>query len=279
MTRRVVDATSGGAERSVGAGVGVRVPVEGCRASVTVWPDLESLAAATVDRFVDAATEAVRRCGAFRVALAGGSTPARAYALLAALPPNAVPWARTHVFWGDERPVPADHPDSNYRMAAEALLRRVPIPAAQIHRLRGEGADLEAVAAEYAVEVADAFGLPTTGAPPRFDLILLGMGPEGHTASLFPDSPVLASHAWVAAPFVPALGMRRLTLTPWVINAAASVVFAVAGTNKAAALTTVLTGGGRSERPLPAQVIAPTDGCLEWLLDAELARAAGLTLP
>ena len=244
-------------------------------AELTVVEGGDALAQATADRFVAAAVQAVRSRGVFRVALAGGSTPARAYELIAADPGAGVPWADTQVFWGDERPVPPDHPDSNYRMASETLLSRVPLPAGNLHRMRGEAQDLEAAAAGYAEELAYAFGVPTDGPPPRFDLVLLGMGPEGHTASLFPESPVLASHAWVGAPFVPALGMRRLTLTPWVINAAAHVVFAVGGANKAAALTAVLSGTRQPER-FPAQAIAPTSGRLEWLVEAELARAAGI---
>jgi len=242
---------------------------------MTLVPDADALARATADRFIASAALAVRSRGLFRVALAGGSTPARAYEIIAAAPPGAVPWKDTHVFWGDERPVPPDHPDSNYHMAVETLLSRVPVPEANVHRLHGEAQDLEAAAADYAVDLAYAFGVPTAEAPPRFDLVLLGMGPEGHTASLFPESPVLESRAWVAAPFVPALGMRRLTLTPWVINAAAGVLFAVGGTNKAGALTAVL-GGARQPDRFPAQAIAPRDGRLEWIVEAELAKAAGV---
>ena len=242
--------------------------------AITVLAGAEALAAALADRFAAAALEAVQRRGTFRVALAGGSTPQRAYALLADRR-GGLPWAQTQVFWGDERPVPPDHPDSNYRMAREALLSRVPLPAAQVYRMAGEAQDLDAAAADYAVRMADAFGLPTDGGPPRFDLILLGMGAEGHTASLFPESPALGSRAWVAAPFVPALGMRRLTLTPWVINAAEAVVFGVAGANKAAALSAVLRGPRQPER-YPAQAVAPRQGRVEWLVEAGLARAAGM---
>lgn len=241
--------------------------------TITTVGDAPALAEALADRFVQAAREAVRSRGTFRVALAGGSTPASAYALLAERPDGEIPWTQTHVFWGDERPVPPDHPDSNYRMAFEAMLSRVPIPAAQVHRLQGEAQDLEAAAAEYAEAMADAFRIATLGDPPRFDLVLLGMGAEGHTASLFPDSPVLASRAWVAAPFIPALGMRRLTLTPWVLNAALRVVFAVAGANKAGALAAVLKGDYQPER-FPAQVVRPADGQVEWLVDGGLAKAA-----
>lgn len=243
--------------------------------TITTLSDAEALAGAVADRFVQAAREAVRLRGVFRVALAGGSTPARAYELLAQRSAGEIPWAETQVFWGDERPVPPDHPDSNYRMAFEAMLSRVPVPPSQVHRLHGEAQDLEAAAAEYAETLAYAFGIATLGHPPRFDLILLGMGAEGHTASLFPDSPVLGSRAWIAAPFVPALGMRRLTMTPWVINAAARVVFGVAGGNKSAALAAVLKGAYQPDR-FPAQVVRPADGHVEWLIDAPLAKAANV---
>ncbi len=231
------------------------------------------MAEALATRFVDAAQRALHARGVFRVALAGGSTPAAAYARLASAP---LAWSGVEVFWGDERPVPPDHPDSNYRMAHEALLARVPIAPAHIHRMQGEAADLERAAADYAVTLADAFGIAPDGEPPSFDLVLLGMGAEGHTASLFPESPALRAQAWVAPPFVPALGMRRLTLTPRVINRAAQVVFAVAGVNKASALRAVLRGPLQPER-FPAQAVAPSSGALEWLVEAALAAKAGLT--
>ena len=241
---------------------------------IEVLADAAALAQALASRFAAACVGSVRRHGTFRVALAGGTTPAQAYALLAAWP-EPLPWGHVQVFWGDERPVPPDHPDSNYRMAHEALLAHVAVPSAQVHRLRGEARDLAGAAAEYALALADAFGIPADGPPPRFDLVLLGMGAEGHTASLFPNSPVLASRAWVAAPFVPALGMCRLTLTPAVLNAAAQVVFAVGGVSKASALRAVLRGPLEPDR-YPAQVVRPTGGRLQWLVQEDLAQAAGL---
>ncbi len=242
-------------------------------AQVTTVRGEDTLAAALAARFTAAASRAVAARGAFRVALAGGTTPAAAYARLRTAP---LPWSQVEVFWGDERPVPPDHPDSNFRMAHEALLAHVPIPPTHIHRMEGEAGDLEEAAARYAVTLADVFGVAADGDPPSFDLILLGMGAEGHTASLFPGSPALHASAWVAAPFVPELGMRRLTLTPRVINRAAAVVFAVAGANKAAALKSVLRGPLQPER-FPAQAIAPTAGTLEWLVEEGLAQRAGLT--
>lgn len=248
----------------------------GARGAVTVVAGDAALAETLVGRFVAAARSAVAQGGSFRVALAGGTTPAAAYQVLAEEHKADLPWSQMHVFWGDERPVPPDHPDSNYRMAAEHLLRHVPIPPEQIHRMRGEAQDLDAAAGEYGRELARAFGITPGGAPPAFDLILLGMGPEGHTASLFPDSPALGSRAWVEAPFVPQLGMRRITLTPQVINAAHQVVFAVGGQNKAAALKAVQATHAEPER-YPARVVAPETGALEWLVERDLALAAGLT--
>lgn len=245
------------------------------RGTLTIVAGDTALAETLVARFVTAAREAIGARGRFQVALAGGTTPAAAYQVLADRHDTDLPWSQVHVFWGDERPVPPDHPDSNYRMAAEHLLRRVPIPANQIHRMRGEAEDLEQAASAYADELAQTFGIAPDGPPPAFDLVLLGMGPEGHTASLFPDSPALTATDWVQAPFVPQLGMRRLTLTPRVINAARAVVFAVAGQNKAAALRAVLAAATEPER-FPARVVDPTAGSLEWLVERELAAAAGL---
>jgi len=243
---------------------------------VTPVADGEELATALAQRWLAAAQEAIAERGVFYVALAGGSTPQAAYERLATEAYAArVDWHRVQVFWGDERPVPPDHPDSNYRMAYEALLRKVPVPEANVHRLRGEAQDLEAAAGEYAAELARTFGIPADGNPPRFDLVLLGMGAEGHTASLFPDSPALQSTRWVEAPFVPQLGMRRLTLTPRVLNAARRIVFAVGGKGKAQALRAVLRGPRQPER-LPAQAITPADGTLEWLVERALVEAAGL---
>ena len=244
-------------------------------ATVIRLADADALAGAMADRFAHAAEEAVAARGVFSVALAGGTTPSAAYALLAG-PAYAerVPWAQSQVFWGDERPVPPDHPDSNYRMAHQALLSRVAVPATNIHRMRGEAQDLETAAGEYASELAQVFDLRPGGLPPRFDLVLLGMGPEGHTASLFPDSPALGSTRWVEAPFVPQLGMRRITLTPLVLNAARLVVFGVGGKGKAQALAAVLKGPRQPER-FPAQVIHPENGDVAWLVEQALADAAG----
>ena len=228
--------------------------------TVTILDDPEAMADAAARLVVDAAAEAITVRGRFTLALAGGRTPAATYAKLAAPPyRDQVDWAHVWAFFGDERAVPPDHPESNYRMAHEALLSRVPIPRTQVWRIRGEA-------------LAEAFGT-RRGELPRLDLVLLGLGVDGHTASLFPGSPVLrevfrtvaAVHAGAAA--IP----QRLTLTLPVLNAAARVAFLVAGAEKAKVLKTLLV-----ERALlPAALVSPEHGQLVWLVDR--AAAALLT--
>src|SRR5256886_12476411 len=233
--------------------------------AVTILDDPEALADAAARLVVDAAAEAIPVRGRFTLALAGGQTPAATYAKLAAPPyRDQVDWAHVWAFFGDERAVPPDHPESNYRMAHEALLSRVPIPRTQVWRIRGEAEDAEAAAAEYAKALAEVFGT-RRGELPRLDLVLLGLGVDGHTASLFPGSPVLrevfrtvaAVHAGAAA--IP----QRLTLTLPVLNAAARVAFLVAGAEKAKIVKAVLS----DQAMLPAAMIRPTEGELIWLAD------------
>ena len=242
-------------------------------AEVRVFQDADALAEAAARTIGDVARGAVEERGRFMIALAGGATPRLTYTRLAQ-PPwiDTLPWDRTWVFFGDERGVPPDHPDSNYRMAEETLLGKVPVPPGQILRMAGERADLDEAAAEYARTLAAVFGT-RRGELPRFDLILLGMGVDGHTASLFPGSPalkevfrpVVAVHAAAAA--IP----RRLTLTYPVLNHAAHVVFLVAGAEKARAVKAVLRDGAH----LPAGLVRPTDGRLIWMLDRPAAALLG----
>jgi 6-phosphogluconolactonase len=219
-----------------------------------------------------AATSAAPR--PFTLALAGGSTPRSLYQLLAdaAGPYRArLPWERFHFFWGDERHVPPDHPDSNYRMAREAMLDRVPVAPTNVHRIAAELADARQAAAAYEQELRGFFGLPPKRAWPRFDYLLLGLGEEGHTASLFPGSPALDERErLVAAPWVEAHQTFRITLTPPALNHAARVVFLVSGAQKAAALREVLAGELRPHL-YPAQVVQPDDGELLWLVDRAAA--------
>ncbi|HEX5504007.1 MAG TPA: 6-phosphogluconolactonase [Thermomicrobiales bacterium] len=238
---------------------------------IQVSPDPTALAEEAARRFVVLAGDAIAARGRFTVALSGGSTPRALFRLLAAPPHrDAVDWARVQVGWGDERCVPPDDEQSNYRMARETLLAHVPIPEGQIHRIPAELPDHEVAADAYAATLREVFA-PPPGAWPRFDLLYLGLGPEGHTASLFPDSPALDERArLVAAPYVEKLHAHRVTLTPPVINAARVVTFLVAGADKAAIVREVLRGP-RDVHRLPAQVVAPADGALVWLLDTAAA--------
>ena len=240
-----------------------------------VYPDGASLARAAAEHFATLATEALAARGRFAVALSGGSTPHPTYALLAS-PEFAgrVDWPRVHVFWGDERGVPPDHPDSNYRMAREALLDHVPLPAHNVHRIHGEMEPQQAAAGyEHTLR---AFFAQHPGRPsPRFDLILLGMGDDGHTASLFPGTAALHEGArWVVAHYVHKLRVWRVTLTPVAINAAAHVTFLVSGAGKAERLRQVLNGPYQPD-VLPVQIVRPTDGRLLWLADAAAAAQLG----
>ncbi len=239
------------------------------------FDDAEAVAQYAAREFVRRARAAIEASGAFKVALAGGSTPRRTHELLADPSlSNQVDWEATHIFFGDERAVPPDHPDSNYRNAFESLLSRVKIPEAQIHRMEGERADLDTAATEYEAALAESFDLTVESSLPRFDLVMLGMGEDGHTASLFPGTLALdETRAWVVANDVPQKATRRLTMTAPVLNAARCVMFAVEGEDKAAHLFAVLQGP-QDPRRYPSQLIAPVDGDLLWLVD----RAAALSL-
>ncbi len=242
-------------------------------ADVIVVDNASALAEQAAERFVAAATEALSESGTFRIALSGGATPRQLYAQLAAEPfASRVDWGRVQVFWGDERCVPPDHPDSNYRLAQDLLLSRMPIRPEHVYRMRGEATDPDLAAADYAGELQTAFGLPR-GERPRFDLIVLGMGADGHTASLFPHSPALREVTRLAvAVFVEAVKGYRITLTLPVLNNAAAVLFLVSGADKAERLRAVLTG--KPSHAAPASLVRPERGTLHWIVDR--AAAAGL---
>jgi 6-phosphogluconolactonase len=225
---------------------------------IVVLPDLDALAREAADRFVALARSAITSHGRFTVALAGGSTPQLLYEQLVTQP---IAWPHVHVFWGDERCVPSDHPDSNFGMAQRDLLSHVDIPAQNVHRLQGELDPVQA-AQRYEAELHAVFGTQ-----PRFDLILLGMGADAHTASLFPGTPALhEQQRWVVAHYVDKLQANRLTLTPPIINDAANVIFLIAGADKAAALRSVWHGPHDPDQ-FPAQSVMPTTGRLIWLVD------------
>lgn len=241
-------------------------------AEVHVVPDAAALARAAADEFIRTARAAVDARGRFTVALAGGSTPKAIFALIAAdelREPRLIAWDKAHLFFGDERHVPPDHSDSNYRMANEALLAKVPIPPGNIHRVQAE---LEAVSAasHYEAELRHVFAVGS-GDFPRFDLIMLGMGPDGHTASLFPGTTALEERrALVVSNWVEKLKSHRITLTYPVLNAAAEVLFVAGGADKAAMLRNVLRGDPTGQT-YPAQGVQPQAGRLLWLVDEAAA--------
>jgi 6-phosphogluconolactonase len=244
----------------------------GMHMNTEILADRQALAIVTARRLDALARQAIMRQGHFSLALSGGSTPRDLYRSLATAPVvNRIDWKRVHLFWGDERCVPPDHADSNFAMVQDALLSQVPVPSGNIHRIRGE-IDPHAAADAYEDDLRQFF----PAAAPRFDLILLGMGSDGHTASLFPASPAVvhtldaSSQRWVVANTSDGAAPWRVTLTPLAINAAAQVIFLVAGRDKAATLNQVLNGPFQP-RTLPAQLIRPTHGDLIWMVDAGAA--------
>jgi len=210
-----------------------------------------------------------------RLALSGGTTPHRLYARLAdEAIDGGVPWNRVEVFFGDERDVGPDDADSNYRMAQKTLLDHLPIPPSQVHTVRGDAPDLQAAARDYE-EVIRQVVPAGDDEVPRFDLILLGMGGDGHTASLFPGSEAISEQSkLVVAHFVPVLGRNRLTFTFPLINAARNVIMLVTGEDKSEAVAELVGGGGKSD--LPAAQVAPADGVFVLVLDAAAAKLTSL---
>lgn len=239
--------------------------------AIFILQDPSALYHAAAEEFVRRAEEAVHARGRFTVALSGGSTPRGVHGVLASEPfRSRVAWEGVEFFWGDERHVPPDHPDSNYRMAWETLLSKVPVPPEHVHRVPAENADAGQAAADYERTLREFFNL-SPGEWPRFDLVFLGMGPEGHTASLFPGSPALhEEQRLVAAPWVEKFNTFRITLTSPALNHSAAVAFLVSGAEKAETVRAVLEGPHQPDE-LPAQAIRPVDGELLWLID----RAAG----
>ncbi len=217
--------------------------------------------------FSKCASEAVRSRGRFTVALSGGATPKGLYALLARkeIP---VPWENSYFFWGDERHVPPDDPESNYRMANEVMLSKIPVPSSNVFRIPTEEKDAQTAARKYEDTLIRFFDLKP-GVFPRFDLVLLGLGPDGHTASLFPNSPALhEKQRLVVANPVKKFNTERLTLTLPVLNCARTVVFLVSGQEKAGILQQVLHGQAGT---FPSQMIQPDDGELLWFVDETAA--------
>ncbi len=240
-------------------------------AAIKVFPKPEKLAEAIAVELKKASKQAFYAGQSFNLVLAGGSTPRNVYQVLARPEfKTSIPWECIHFFWGDERCVPPDHEDSNFRMARETLLEPLNIPQENIHRMRGEN-DPTTEAARYAEEIIKAIN-PASGAIPRFDWIFLGLGADGHTASLFPGcEPIEDPSGLCAVAVQPESGQQRITLTARVLNQAKRVSFIVTGKSKAQVVTDILSKSSKNKN-YPAAHVHPTQGTLEWYLDKEAAE-------
>ncbi len=239
--------------------------------NVRVFPDTETMSRSAVELVIEKIREAVLERDIFYFCLSGGGSPKRLYELLAE--PSAsdqIPWAKVHVFWGDERAVPPDHPDSNYRLADQALLSRVSLPQGNIHRMPAERRPLSDGATEYEMELKRVFKLEHGQGLPQFDLTLLGVGTDGHTASLFPHSPALGeSERWVVSvrpPQTAAPTAERLTLTYPIISASRLVVFLAAGENKRSVVSSIFNTPDQAAGCFPAARIR-AEGQIFWYVD------------
>jgi 6-phosphogluconolactonase len=238
--------------------------------TVRTFADADSVCRAAREEVLRRGVAAIAEHGRFALALSGGSTPKILYASLAGAD---LDWSRVHLFFGDERCVPPDDEQSNYRMAREALISKIEIPAANVHRIQAELASVDEAVLHYQADLRAFFGLKEPSELPRFDLVLLGMGPDGHTASLFPGTSALdEDERLVAAPWVAKFGTHRITLTARVINHSACVMFLVAGKDKTETLKAVLEGPPLP-RELPSQMIQPTEGELLWFVDRAAAQS------
>jgi 6-phosphogluconolactonase len=239
---------------------------------IQIFPGLEELSRAAAVRFTELARERVQQGKVFSAALSGGSTP-RTFLEILANPEfsQRIPWVSVHLFQVDERCVPPQDLQSNYRMIHGSLLRPVPGAAENFHRMKAEQEDREAASAEYEAEIREILA-PVAGRLPRFDLVFLGLGSDGHTASLFPGSAALAERSkWVCPNYVEKLQMHRLTLTYPVLNAASEIVFLISGSGKAEILHKVLEGP-RDPGLLPVQGIQAAEGSVSWYLDGAAAH-------
>ncbi len=238
-----------------------------------MFEDMDALSRGAADRFLGLFRESISAGGRFTVALSGGSTPQRLYSLLGSEPYwKSVDWTRAHVFWADERAVPRDHPDSNFKLAFDTYLSRVPIPEANLHRIKGENGP-EKAAREYENDLRNFFGLQRM---PVFDLIILGMGEDGHTASLFPGSSALVETARLALAVHPERPKTsRVTLTLSVLNNASHILFLVSGRAKANIVARVLEEG-RTNGRYPAGLVNPSHGSIEWFVDKDAAEKLSL---
>jgi len=234
---------------------------------IIIFPNIKACTQAAAAEFIQAASGAIDQKGIFFTALSGGNTPQPLYQFLAEDPgADCLDWAKIHFFWGDERTVPPGHPDSNYSRVLDTLLQPRKVPTEHIHRIRGEDHPQQAAQA-YQEEILA--WLP--GIPPVFDFILLGMGADGHTASLFPETKVVtnpAENQWVAANYVPILESWRITFTPQLINAASKIIFLITGLSKAVALSAVVEGPKQPDK-YPSQLINPSPDKTTWMIDQD----------
>ena len=237
---------------------------------IAIYPDIDTLSREAAQYIVRLASESIVMHGRFTIALSGGSTPRKLYSLLGSEPYRSqIDWALVEIFWSDERCVPPDSEDSNYRMARETLLSNIPIAAKQVHRMPADQPDRDVASQAYTLELQGTFG---TDGIPRFDLIQLGMGPEGHTASLFPHQPSLHEQQRLVMPVItPKPPPPRLTFTAPLLNAARHILFLVTGADKSDAVHAVLEGEYNPDE-YPAQIVRPKDGEVTWMLDTAAAE-------
>jgi 6-phosphogluconolactonase len=237
---------------------------------IAIYPDLHTISQQAAAYVARIASQAIVTRGRFSIALSGGNTPAQLYGLLGSEPyKSQIDWQLVDIFWSDERCVPPDDPESNYRMAHEVLLSHISIPAVQVHRMPADQPNRDAASLAYTQEMQRVFG---TNGIPAFDLIQLGMGPEGHTASLFPHQPSLRETERLVMPVsVPKPPPDRLTFTPPILNAARNVLFLVTGADKADALHAVIEGAYNPDE-YPAQIVRPPKGEVTWMVDTAIAQ-------
>lgn len=241
-----------------------------------IHADITDVVRAAAQEWVVLAAHAIAARGAFHVALSGGTTPRALYQCLASAEfSGACDWQRVHIWFGDERTVPPHHPDSNYHMAQEALLRHVPVPLTHIHRMQGEQNDVQQAARAYQAQLAahmPLFEAPNAIAVPQFDLLLLGLGPDGHVASLFPDTPILAERTqWVAAVFVEKLNTWRISLTLPVIENARHIMLLVTGASKAEIVGGIFSPPTKTSGHYPVEMINP-GVTMDWYIDSAAAQ-------
>lgn len=237
---------------------------------IAIYPDLDTISQHAAAYIMHIARESIVTRGRFTIALSGGNTPGKLYGLLASEPYNSqIDWQLVDIFWSDERCVPPDDPESNYFMAHEVLLSRISIPVAQVHRMPADQFNRDAASLTYTQEMQRAF---STNGIPDFDLLQLGMGPEGHTASLFPHQPSLYERERLVMPVtVPKPPPDRLTFTPPILNAARHVLFLATGADKADALRAVIEGPDNPDE-YPAQIVRPPNGEVTWMVDSAIAQ-------